>query len=72
MTIQGDAWVRKGDACIFTNHRENTCVPFRARAEQNLTRLWTEQGDKLCAQFGMDSKVVAFLAKVAEAGQTPT
>jgi DNA-binding transcriptional MerR regulator len=35
--------------------------------EQNLTRLWTEQGDKLCAQFGMDPKVMAFLGKVVEA-----
>ena len=39
--------------------------------EQNLTRLWKEQGDKLCAQFGMDPKVMAYLGKVAEAGQKP-
>jgi DNA-binding transcriptional MerR regulator len=37
--------------------------------EQNLKRLWTEQGDKLCAQFGMDPKVVAYLGKVAEAAE---
>ena len=35
--------------------------------EQNLKRLWTEQGDKLCAQFGMDPKVMEYLGKVAEA-----
>ena len=39
--------------------------------EQNLTRLWKEQGDKLCVQFGMDPKVMAYLGKVAEAGQKP-
>jgi hypothetical protein len=33
--------------------------------------LWTDQGDKLCAQVGMDPKVMEFLAKVAEAGQKP-
>jgi hypothetical protein len=33
--------------------------------------LWKEQGDKLCAQFGMDPKVMAYLGKVAEAGQKP-
>src|SRR5262249_9088910 len=35
--------------------------------EQNLKRLWTEQGDKLCAQFGMDPKVMEYLGKVADA-----
>jgi DNA-binding transcriptional MerR regulator len=35
--------------------------------EQNLTRLWMEQSDKLCAQFGMDPHVVAYLRKVNEA-----
>jgi DNA-binding transcriptional MerR regulator len=39
--------------------------------EQNLTRLWKEQADNLCAQFGMDPKVIAYLGKVAEAGQKP-
>ena len=39
--------------------------------EQNLKRLWTEQGDKLCAQFGYDPKVMEYLGKVAEAGQKP-
>jgi DNA-binding transcriptional MerR regulator len=34
---------------------------------QNLRRLWTEQGDKLCAQFGMDPMVMEYLGKVAEA-----
>ena len=34
---------------------------------QNLKRLWTEQGDQLCAQFGIDPKVMAYLGKVAEA-----
>jgi DNA-binding transcriptional MerR regulator len=37
--------------------------------EQNLTRLWKEQGDKLCSQYGMDPKVMAYLGKVAEAAQ---
>jgi hypothetical protein len=40
--------------------------------EQNLKRLWTEQGDKLCAQFGMDPKVMEYLGKVAEAAQGST
>ncbi|MCI0376309.1 MAG: MerR family transcriptional regulator [Gemmataceae bacterium] len=35
--------------------------------EQNLERLWTEQGDKLCAQFGMDPKTMEYLGKVAHA-----
>jgi DNA-binding transcriptional MerR regulator len=38
-----------------------------AAIEQNLKRLWTEQGDKLCAQYGMDPKVMEYLGKVAEA-----
>jgi len=37
--------------------------------EQNLKRLWTEQGDKLSAQFGYDPKVMAYLHKVAEAAK---
>ena len=37
--------------------------------EQNLKRLWTEQGDKLSAQFGYDPKLMEFLGKVAEAAQ---
>jgi DNA-binding transcriptional MerR regulator len=40
-----------------------------AAIEQNLKRLWTEQGDKLCAQFGIDPKVMEYLGKVAEAGE---
>lgn len=38
-----------------------------AAIEQNLKRLWTEQGDKLCAQYGMDPKVMEYLGKIAEA-----
>jgi hypothetical protein len=41
-----------------------------AAIEQNLKRLWTEQGDKLCAQFGIDPKVMAYLGKVAEAAES--
>ena len=37
--------------------------------EQNLTRLWKEQGDTLCAQHGMDPKVMAYLGRVAAAAQ---
>jgi MerR family transcriptional regulator, thiopeptide resistance regulator len=39
--------------------------------EQNLKRLWTEQGDKLCAQYGIDPKLMAYLGKVAEAANGP-
>ena len=35
--------------------------------EENLKRMWTEQGDKLCAQFGIDPKLMAYLGKAAEA-----
>lgn len=35
--------------------------------EENLKRMWIEQGDKLCAQFGIDPKVMAYLGKAAEA-----
>jgi DNA-binding transcriptional MerR regulator len=35
----------------------------------NLKRLWLEQGDTLCAQFGMDPKVMEYLRKVAEANE---
>jgi DNA-binding transcriptional MerR regulator len=35
--------------------------------EENLKRMWTEQGDKLCAQFGIDPKLLAYLGKAAEA-----
>jgi DNA-binding transcriptional MerR regulator len=34
--------------------------------EQSLKRLWTEQADKLCAQYGIDPKLQAYLNKVAE------
>jgi DNA-binding transcriptional MerR regulator len=37
--------------------------------EQNLKRLWTEQGDKLCAQYGIEPKVYAYLGKVIEAAK---
>ena len=40
-----------------------------AAIEQNLKRLWTEQGDKLCAQFGIDPRVMAYLGKVSEAAK---
>jgi MerR family transcriptional regulator, thiopeptide resistance regulator len=35
--------------------------------EENLKRMWMEQGDKLCAQFAIDPKVMAYLGKAAEA-----
>ncbi len=35
--------------------------------EENLKRMWTEQGDKLCAQFGIDPKLLAYLGKAADA-----
>jgi len=35
--------------------------------EENLKRLWIEQGDKLCAQFGMDPKVMQYVGKMVEA-----
>lgn len=37
--------------------------------EQNLKRMWMEQGDNLCAHFGIDPKVLAYLGKVAEAAE---
>jgi DNA-binding transcriptional MerR regulator len=37
--------------------------------EENLKRLWMEQGDRLCAQFGIDPKVMAYLGKAAEAAR---
>jgi MerR family transcriptional regulator, thiopeptide resistance regulator len=37
--------------------------------EQNLKRLWTEQGDQLSAQFGYDPRVMEYLGKVAEAAK---
>jgi DNA-binding transcriptional MerR regulator len=37
--------------------------------EENLKRMWTEQGDKLCAQFGIDPEVMAYLGKAAEAAR---
>jgi len=40
-----------------------------ASIEQNVKRMWTEQGDKLCAQFGIDPKVMEYLGKVADAAE---
>src|SRR5690349_15160487 len=37
--------------------------------EANLKRMWTEQGDELCAQLGIDPKVMEYLGKVAEAAK---
>jgi hypothetical protein len=37
--------------------------------EQNLKRLWTEQGDKLSALYGYDPKLMEYLGKVAEAAK---
>ena len=37
--------------------------------EQSLMRLWTEQGDKLCAQYGSDPKLHEYLRKVSEAAK---
>ncbi len=42
-----------------------------AGIEQNLKRLWTEQSDALCSQYGMDPKVIAYLGRVAEAANRP-
>jgi MerR family transcriptional regulator, thiopeptide resistance regulator len=38
-----------------------------AGIEQSLERLWTAQGDKLCAQYGYDPQVMEYLGKVAKA-----
>ena len=38
--------------------------------EQNLKRLWTEQGDKMAAQFGYDPKLMEYLAKANAAAKT--
>jgi DNA-binding transcriptional MerR regulator len=38
-----------------------------AAIEQNLKRLWTEQRDTLCSQYGMDPKVMEYLGKVSAA-----
>jgi DNA-binding transcriptional MerR regulator len=37
--------------------------------EENLERMWIEQGDKLCAQFGIDPKLMAYLGKMVEAAR---
>ena len=39
--------------------------------EENLKRMWMEQGDKLCAQFGIDPKLMAYLGKAADAASHP-
>jgi MerR family transcriptional regulator, thiopeptide resistance regulator len=36
---------------------------------QSLKRLWTEQGDKLSAQYGYDPKLMEYLGKVSEAAK---
>jgi DNA-binding transcriptional MerR regulator len=36
--------------------------------EQSLQRLWTEQGDKLAAQFGYDPKLMEYYKKAIQAG----
>src|SRR5262245_59264643 len=38
--------------------------------EQSLKRMWTEQGDTLAARFGYDPKVMAYIARVDEAGKS--
>jgi DNA-binding transcriptional MerR regulator len=40
-----------------------------AGIEQSLKRLWTEQGDKLCARFGIDPKLMEYLGKISAAAQ---
>jgi DNA-binding transcriptional MerR regulator len=40
-----------------------------AGIETSLTKLWTEQGDKLASQFGYDPKVLDFLAKAKAAAE---
>jgi DNA-binding transcriptional MerR regulator len=42
-----------------------------AGIEQSLTRLWSEQGNNLCTQFGMDPKVMEYLGKIAAARKSP-
>jgi DNA-binding transcriptional MerR regulator len=37
--------------------------------EQSLKRMWTEQRDNLCAQYGYDPKVMEYMMKVTEAGK---
>ena len=39
--------------------------------EQSLKQMWTEQGDKLAAQFGYHPKVMEYIAKVDEASKGP-
>ncbi|HUQ72187.1 MAG TPA: MerR family transcriptional regulator [Planctomycetaceae bacterium] len=38
-----------------------------AGIEQSLTKLWTEQGDQMAAQFGYDPKLLHYLGQVAAA-----
>jgi DNA-binding transcriptional MerR regulator len=47
----------------------NTFTGGDAGIEQSLKRLWTEQGDKLAAQYGYDPKLLEYLGKVAEAAK---
>src|SRR5262249_1444230 len=48
---------------------QTPCRNDRSIWEFRVKRLWTEQGDKLCAQFGIDPKVMEYLGKVAEAAK---
>jgi hypothetical protein len=42
-----------------------------AGIEQSLRRMWTEQGDTLAAQFGIEAELLAYLEKVAKAAAGP-
>src|SRR5436305_1399654 len=42
-----------------------------AGIERSLKRLWSEQGDKLAAQYGYDPKLMEYLGKVARAAERP-
>jgi DNA-binding transcriptional MerR regulator len=43
-----------------------------AGIEQSLQRLWTEQGDALAAQYGIDPQLLAYLEKVGKAADGHT
>jgi DNA-binding transcriptional MerR regulator len=47
----------------------NAFTGGNAGIEQSLTRLWREQGDKLCTQHGMDPKLMEYLGKVSAAAK---
>lgn len=50
----------------------NAFTGGNAGIERSLTRMWTEQGDKLAAQHGYDPKLLEYLGKVAEAAKHST